>query len=250
MSHDPVITTTNLKKRYKGSTEEALKGITLTIGQGEFFGILGPNAAGKSTLIAILCGIIPYSAGEAKLFGRNISQNSDWLKSRFGLVPQEIALYPSLTVFENILFYGQMHGLYGKKLKNKAEESIKTFFLAEHKNKILSKCSGGIKRRVNLIAGIIHEPSLVLLDEPTLGVDTQLRILIFDYLKALNKTGTTILYTTHYMDEAEQLCSRVSIIDHGRIITDGKPAELIAASPGCNDLGHLFLNLTGTELRD
>jgi len=250
MSHDPVITTTNLKKRYKGSTEEALKGITLTIRQGEFFGILGPNAAGKSTLIAILCGIIPYSAGEAKLFGRNISQNSDWLKSRFGLVPQEIALYPSLTVFENILYYGQMHGLYGKNLKNKAEESVKRFFLAEHKNKILSKCSGGIKRRVNLIAGIIHEPSLVLLDEPTLGVDTQLRILIFDYLKALNKTGTTILYTTHYMDEAEQLCSRVSIIDHGRIITDGKPAELIAASPGCNDLGHLFLNLTGTELRD
>jgi ABC-2 type transport system ATP-binding protein len=250
MSHDPVITTTNLKKRYKGSAEEALKGITLTIRQGEFFGILGPNAAGKSTLIAILCGIIPYSAGEAKLFGRNISQNSDWLKSRFGLVPQEIALYPSLTVIENILFFGQMHGLYGKKLKSKANDSIKTFYLAEHKNKILSKCSGGIKRRVNLIAGIIHEPSLVLLDEPTLGVDTQLRILIFDYLKALNNTGTTILYTTHYMDEAEQLCSRVSIIDHGRIITDGKPAELIAASPGCNDLGHLFLNLTGTELRD
>ena len=250
MSHDPVITTTNLKKRYKGSAEEALKGITMTIRQGEFFGILGPNAAGKSTLIAILCGIIPYSAGEAKLFDRNISQNSGWLKSRFGLVPQEIALYPSLTVFENILFYGQMHGLYGKKLKRRAEESINTFFLAEHKNKILSKCSGGIKRRVNLIAGIIHEPSLVLLDEPTLGVDTQLRSLIFDYLKALNKTGTTILYTTHYMEEAEQLCSRVSIIDHGRIITDGIPAELIAASPGCSDLGHLFLNLTGTELRD
>jgi len=250
MSHDPVISTTDLKKRYKGSAEDALKGITLTIQQGEFFGILGPNAAGKSTLIAILCGILPYSAGEAQIFGRNISQNSDWLKSRFGLVPQEIALYPSLTVYENILFFGQMHGLHGKKLKSKAEESIKTFFLAEHKNKILSKCSGGIKRRINLIAGIIHEPSLVLLDEPTLGVDTQLRSLIFDYLKALNKSGTTILYTTHYMDEAEQLCSRVSILDHGRIITDGKPAELIAQSPGCNDLGQLFLNLTGTELRD
>jgi ABC-2 type transport system ATP-binding protein len=250
MSLDPVITTTNLRKRYKGSAEEALKGINVTIRQGEFFGILGPNAAGKSTFIAILCGIIPYSTGEAKLFDRNINQNSDWLKSRFGLVPQEIALYPSLTVFENILFYGQMHGLYGKKLKTKADECIKTFFLEEHKNKILSKCSGGIKRRVNLIAGIIHEPSLVLLDEPTLGVDTQLRTLIFAYLKALNEAGTTILYTTHYMEEAEELCSRVSIIDHGRIITEGKPAELIAASPGCHDLGHLFLNLTGTELRD
>jgi ABC-2 type transport system ATP-binding protein len=250
MSQDPVITTHHLRKRYQGSAEEALKGITMTIRQGEFFGILGPNAAGKSTFIGILCGIIPYSAGEVKLFDRNIRRNSDWLKSRFGLVPQEIALYPSLTVFENILFYGQMHGLYGKKLKIKADESIKMFFLEEHKNKILSKCSGGIKRRVNLIAGIIHEPSLVMLDEPTLGVDTRLRTLIFDYLKALNKTGTTILYTTHYMDEAEQLCSRVSIIDDGQIIMEGKPADLIAASPGCRDLGQLFLGITGRELRD
>ncbi|OFY56692.1 MAG: hypothetical protein A2Y87_02225, partial [Bacteroidetes bacterium RBG_13_46_8] len=233
-----------------GSAEEALKGITMTILPGEFFGILGPNAAGKSTLIGILCGIIRYSAGEAQLFGRHISQSSDWLKNSFGLVPQEIALYPSLTVYENILFYGQMHGLHGKKLKTKADESIRTFFLEEHRNKILSKCSGGIKRRVNLIAGIIHEPSLVLLDEPTLGVDTQLRTLIFEYLKAMNNAGTTILYTTHYMDEAEQLCSRVSILDHGRIITEGKPDELIAASPGCPDLGQLFLRLTGTELRD
>lgn len=250
MNQDPVITINQLKKRYKGSEEDALKGINMTIRQGEFFGILGPNAAGKSTLIAILCGIIPYSSGEATLFGRNINPPSAWLKSRFGLVPQEIALYPSLTVFENILFYGQMHGLEGNKLKSKAEEYIRTFFLEEHRNKILSKCSGGIKRRVNLIAGIIHEPSLVLLDEPTLGVDTQLRTLIFKYLKALNSSGTTILYTTHYMDEAEQLCSRVSILDHGRIITEGKPAELIAASPGCHDLGQLFLSLTGTELRD
>jgi len=250
MSQDPVITTNHLKKRYKGSAEEALKGISMTIREGEFYGVLGPNAAGKSTLIAILCGIIPYSAGEATLFGRNINQPTNWLKSRFGLVPQEIALYPSLTVFENILFYGHMHGLEGKNLKSKAEQCIRTFFLEEHRNKILTKCSGGIKRRINLIAGIIHEPSLVLLDEPTLGVDTQLRTMIFTYLKTLNSSGTTILYTTHYMDEAEQLCSRVSILDHGRIITEGSPAELIAASPGCHNLGQLFLNLTGTELRD
>jgi ABC-2 type transport system ATP-binding protein len=250
MSQDVVITTTNLKKRYKGSTEEALQGITLTIRQGEFFGVLGPNAAGKSTLIAILCGIIPYSSGEAALFGKDISRPSDMVKSRFGLVPQEIALYPSLTVMENIYFYGQMHGLYGEKLKVRAEECMGIFFLQEHRNKLLSKCSGGIKRRVNLIAGIIHEPSLVLLDEPTLGVDTQLRTLIFEYLRNLNKNGTTVLYTTHYMEEAEQLCSRVSILDHGRIITEGKPAELIAASPGCHDLGQLFLSLTGRELRD
>ncbi|MBN1416541.1 MAG: ABC transporter ATP-binding protein [Bacteroidales bacterium] len=250
MSLDPVIRTFNLRKRYKGSKEEALKGITLTIQPGEFFGLLGPNAAGKSTLIAILCGIVGYSSGEAVLLGRKITTNMIGLKSRIGLVPQEIALYPSLTVLENILFFARLHGLSGRKLKTKTEEYIETFFLAEHRNKLISNCSGGIKRRVNLIAGVIHEPALILLDEPTLGVDTQLRTLISDYLTSLNRSGITLLYTTHYMKEAEQLCSRVSIIDHGLIITEGRPAELISSSPGCNDLGQLFLHLTGSELRE
>ena len=250
MSPDPAIIATNLKKRYKGSEEEALKGINLTIQPGDFFGLLGPNAAGKSTLIAILCGIMGYSSGEVMIFGRAVDRHADWLKAKIGLVPQEIALYPQLTVLENILFFGRMHGLSGKKLKNKTDECIETFHMAEHKNKLISKCSGGIKRRVNLITGVMHEPSLILLDEPTLGVDTQLRTLIFDYLKILNKAGATILYTTHYMKEAELLCTRISIIDHGQIITEGRPADLIGSMPGCHDLGHLFLNLTGRDLRD
>jgi ABC-2 type transport system ATP-binding protein len=249
MSYDPAIIATNLKKRYNGSEEEALKGVNLTISQGEFFGLLGPNAAGKSTLIALLCGIMGYSSGEVLIFGRRIIQPTHWLKTRIGLVPQEIALYPALTVLENILFFGRMHGLSGTKLKQKTEECFEIFHLAEHHNKLISKCSGGIKRRVNLIAGVIHEPSLILLDEPTLGVDTQLRSMIFDYLKNLNKTGTTMLYTTHYMEEAELLCSRVGIIDHGQIICVGKPRDLTKTIPGCASLGELFLKLTGRDLR-
>lgn len=250
MDFDHVISTKNLKKTYKGSDEEALKGIDLNIRSGDFFGLLGPNAAGKSTLIAILCGILESSSGEVNVFGEKISSRSNNLKSKIGLIPQEIALYQSLSVIENMYFFGRMYGLSGRKLVQRVEECIKVFYLAEHRNKIISRCSGGIKRRVNLIAGIMHNPSLIMLDEPTLGVDPQLRSLIFDYLTALNKSGSTIIYTTHYMKEAEMLCNRVGIIDHGIIIRDGSPAELIAAAPGCNDLGQVFIQHTGRDLRD
>ena len=214
------------------------------------FGLLGPNAAGKSTLISILCGVLSANSGRVELFGENIHHNREQLKSKIGLVPQEIALYPTLTVEENILYFGRLHGIPGKALREKAAESIHLFNLGEHQGKPISKCSGGIKRRVNLIAGVIHQPELILLDEPTLGVDPQLRSMIFDFLSGLNKAGATLIYTTHYMKEAEDLCNRVGIIDHGRILKLGNPAELIASQPGCNDLGQLFLQLTGRDLRD
>ena len=239
-----------LKKRYKGSQEEALNGVDLEIRKGEFFGLLGPNAAGKSTLISILCGFMSHTSGKVEIFGEPINHKSVVLKSKIGLIPQEIALYPTLTVLENILYFGQLHGLSGKALKNRANESIRLFNLEEHRGKYISKCSGGIKRRVNLIAGVIHEPQLILLDEPTLGVDPQLRSLIFDYLVELNQAGATLIYTTHYMKEAETLCNRVSIIDHGTILSEGSPSQLIEAVPGCNDLGQLFLTRTGRDLRD
>jgi ABC-2 type transport system ATP-binding protein len=250
MNRKYVIQARDLKKKYRGSDEEALKGIDLDIAPGEFFGLLGPNAAGKSTLVSILCGIISQSSGEVMLFGEPVDPRSNTLKSKIGLVPQEIALYPSLTVLENILFFGRLHGLAGRTLKIRADESISLFHLEEHRRKIISKCSGGIRRRVNLVAGVMHEPRLILLDEPTLGVDPQLRSLIFEYLSGLNAKGATLIYTTHYMDEAESLCNRVSIIDHGTILRQGSPAELIGSEPGCNNLGQLFLKLTGRDLRD
>lgn len=239
-----------LKKRYKGSREDALKGVDLAIGKGEFFGLLGPNAAGKSTLISILCQILAPSSGRVELFGKNPGRNSSWLKSRIGLIPQEIALYPTLTVEENIFYFGRLHGIPGKILRKKASDSIRLFNLGEHRNKPIAKCSGGIKRRVNLIAGVIHQPELILLDEPTLGVDPQLRSMIFDFLTDLNNAGATLIYTTHYMKEAEDLCNRVGIIDHGSILKLGSPARLITSEPGCTDLGQVFLKITGRDLRD
>jgi ABC-2 type transport system ATP-binding protein len=239
-----------LKKSYKGSREEALKGVNLEIKAGEFFGLLGPNAAGKSTLISILCGILSPSSGKVELFGEKLNSNREMRKSRIGLIPQEIALYPTLTVEENILFFGNLHGIPGKVLREKTRSYIRLFNLDEHRDKPVSKCSGGIKRRVNLIAGVIHQPELILLDEPTLGVDPQLRSMIFDFLTELNRAGATLIYTTHYMKEAEIMCNRVGIIDHGSILKKGNPDELIASEPECRDLGELFLKLTGRDLRD
>jgi len=247
---ESIIYIEQLKKRYNGSQEEALKGVNLEIKSGEFFGLLGPNAAGKSTLISILCGILSPSSGKVEVFGENLKRNREQIKSRIGLIPQEIALYPTLTVEENILYFGRLHGIPGKTLRDKTSESIRLFNLEEHRKKPISKCSGGIKRRVNLIAGVIHQPQLILLDEPTLGVDPQLRSMIFDFLRELNEAGATLIYTTHYMKEAEELCKRVGIIDHGIILKKGSPAHLIASEPGCKDLGQLFLNLTGRDLRD
>ena len=250
MNGENIIAVRDLKKRYKGSGEDALKGINLEIASGDFFGLLGPNAAGKSTLISILCGILAHTSGEVEVFGQPIQRNSALFKTRIGLIPQEIALYPALTVQENILYFGHLYGMSGSNLRSRSAECIRLFNLEEHRYKPISKCSGGIKRRVNLITGVIHEPRLILLDEPTLGVDPQLRTLIFDYLTRLNREGATLIYTTHYMKEAETLCNRVSIIDHGVILGEGSPDDLINSLPGCQDLGQLFIHLTGRDLRD
>jgi ABC-2 type transport system ATP-binding protein len=250
MDLHPVISTANLTKKYKGSDLEALKGINLTVYEGEFFGLLGPNSAGKTTLNSLICGLISPTYGEIMVFDKDITGSLAEVKKMIGLVPQETALYSTLTVRENILFFGHMHGIHGIRLRNNVERFIDMFNLGEHESKLISRCSGGIKRRVNLICGIIHEPVLLLLDEPTLGVDIQLRTMIFDYLVDLNKKGTTILYTTHYMKEAEMLCSRVNIIDHGEILADGKPSDLIEENSGCTDLGQVFLKITGRDLRD
>lgn len=250
MVEKSVITVRDLVKRYNNSGETALRGISLAVHEGEFLGLLGPNSAGKTTFTSILCGLIKPTSGTVKIFGEEIPLSIKKIKNRIGLVPQEIALYTGLTVKENILLYGRLMGFHGEALKKRTDELINIFRLEEHLSKLLLHCSGGIKRRVNLITGIFHNPELLILDEPTLGVDIQLREMIFGYLSELNRKGTTIIYTTHYMKEAELLCSRVNIIDHGMLIADGKPSELLQTNEGCADLGQVFLKLTGRDLRD
>lgn len=246
----PIIEVKDLHKKHNGSYEEALKGVDLSIYEGENFGLLGPNAAGKTTLISIICGVLKFHIGRVIVNGIDVNRYPKQIRSLIGLVPQEIALYPNLTVKENIAFFGRMHGFSGKDLKEKVNYFLNVVKLEQHQSKYVSRCSGGIKRRVNLVAGLIHNPRIIFLDEPTLGVDAQSRNLIFEYIEQLNRHGATIIYTTHYIKEAENLCNRVMIIDNGNIVTCGTPEELIFKHDNCSDLGQVFLKLTGKDLRE
>jgi len=248
-SAQPIIEVKQLHKRYHGTSEEALKGISLSIERGENFGMLGPNAAGKTTLISIICGLLKFSNGEVIVNGIDVRKTPRQICPIIGLIPQEIALYPNLTLKENLLFFGRMHGLNGKELRSKVDYFIDIVKLEPHQSKLASRCSGGIRRRANLIAGLIHEPQIIFLDEPTLGTDVQSQHLIGEFIKELNKQGATIIYTTHYIKEAEQMCNRVIIIDNGNIVASGVPNQLIREQ-NCSDLGQVFLKITGKELRD
>jgi len=250
MSGNVIIEIRDLVKIYKGSDEPAIKGISLDIHQGEIFGLLGPNGAGKTTTISILCGLFNPSRGSARIDGMDILSNHNAIKKIIGVVPQDVALYPTLTAWENLTFFGNMYGLRGRRLKEKIAEGFSVFGLEKHADKKISNCSGGIKRRVNLIAGLLHDPKVIFLDEPTVGIDVQSRVVILDYLNELNRKGTTVIYTSHYMEEAEKLCSRVAIIDRGNIISMGNPRELVAEHPEFKDLENIFLHLTGKDLRD
>jgi len=246
----PAISIIALRKRYRSNDDDTLKGIDLVINQGEFYGILGPNSAGKTTLISVMCGLLKFSSGRVEIDRQAIHSSANNVKEKIGLVPQEIALYPKLSVRENMTYFGQMHGLFGEKLKTNVDDLLEKLQLARQADKQISRCSGGIKRRTNIAAGMIHHPQILILDEPTVGVDAQSRNLIFEYLKQLNNLGTTILYTTHYLDEAQELCTRVSIIDNGVIVESGSPEKLIRKHDGCQDLGDVFLKITGKALRE
>ena len=250
MSDRPVIEIKELKKTYKGAEEPAIKSISLDIFEGEIFGLLGPNGAGKTTTISILCGLFPPDSGTVHITGIGIHSNLQQIKRTIGVVPQDVALYPTLTALENLTFYGNMYGLKGRDLREKIMNNLKQFGLEKHAEKRIATFSGGMKRRVNLIAGMLHNPKVIFLDEPTVGIDVQSRIVILDFLKKLNDEGVTIIYTSHYMEEAENLCTRVAIIDQGNVISVGNPKILVAEHPEFKNLENLFIHLTGKELRD
>jgi len=250
MRNPVIIEIQDLSKKFKNASEPAVNGISIAINRNEVFGLLGPNGAGKTTTISILCGLFPASGGKVMIDGKDLQTDLAAIKNMIGIVPQDIALYPTLTARENLAFYGSMYGLHGKGLKDQIENWLAKLGLTEAANRRVSTYSGGMKRRVNLIAGILHKPSLLFLDEPTVGVDVHSRNVIVEHLKEINNAGTTIIYTSHHMEEAENLCTRVSIIDHGKILTEGTPDELIKANAGSTNLEHVFLKLTNRKLRD
>ena len=250
MSVKPIIHISNLVKRYDGATVNAVDSLDLNVMEGDIFGLLGPNGAGKTTTISMLCGLIKSDSGIVQINGLNQKENLEEIKGIIGVVPQELALYNELTAIENLQFFGKMYGLRGKSLLDKIKFLLHKFSLNEKANKLVSTFSGGMKRRLNLIAGILHSPKILFLDEPTVGIDVQSKNVIIEYLKELNKNGTTIIYTSHLMEEAENLCTNISIIDFGKEIGNGKPKELIAENKECNNLEELFLKLTGRSVRE
>jgi ABC-2 type transport system ATP-binding protein len=211
----------------------AVKDVSFTMGEGEVFGLLGPNGAGKSTTISMLTCLYPPSGGEMRVFGHDVVRDAAEVKKLIGVVPQDIALYPTLSARDNLRFFGEMYGLKGRDLKERVETVIEYVAMGERARDAVKTYSGGMKRRINLAAGLIHNPKLLFLDEPTVGVDPQSRNHIFESVERLNKEqGMAILYTTHYMEEAERLCNRVAIVDRGQIIAMDTPKKLIGMLGG------------------
>jgi ABC-2 type transport system ATP-binding protein len=214
----------NLLKKYGDFI--AVKGISFNIEEGEIFSLLGPNGAGKTTTISMLSTLYAPTSGEATVGGHSVTKEPMAVRNLIGVVPQELALYDDLTARENLVFWGQMYGLSGKALTLRVDEVLEQIGLADKAKKRVKAYSGGMKRRVNIGVGLLHKPKLLFMDEPTVGIDPQSRRAILDSVKALNKQGMSVLYTTHYMEEAEELSDRVGIIDHGELIALGTQAEL------------------------
>ncbi|MEX0330563.1 MAG: ABC transporter ATP-binding protein [Puniceicoccaceae bacterium] len=215
---------------------EALKGVDLSIQQGEFFGFLGPNGAGKSTLMKIFSGFLAADEGKVLIRGQEVDFHDRKARMTCGLVPQEIALYDSISPLQNLKVFGDLYGMGHKQIRERSEDLLQAVGLWDRKNDPVKDFSGGMKRRLNIIASLLHEPDILLCDEPTVGVDPQSRNAIFTFLEALNKDGLTIVYTTHYMEEAERLCRRIAIIDHGAFMACGDLDSLLALSESTREL--------------
>lgn len=204
----------------------AVDNISLTIEEGEIYGLLGPNGAGKSTTINILCGLLTMDKGTVEILGKDIEKNSTYAKQNIGVVPQDIAIYEDLTAYENVKFFASLYGIKGAELKEKVEEALKFVGLLDKKKEYPKNFSGGMKRRLNIACAIAHRPKLIIMDEPTVGIDPQSRNHILQSVKKLNSLGCTIIYTTHYMEEVEAICGNIAIIDHGKVIAQGTKEEL------------------------
>jgi ABC-2 type transport system ATP-binding protein len=236
-----------LSKDYPGT--RAVCGIDLEILEGEFFGLLGPNGAGKTTTIALLTGLIEPSGGRILIDGISLSSDPLEAKSRIGFVPQEFAFYPTLDAVDNLRFFGRLYGLRGPRLTKRIQDVLDIAGLQEKTRQPVATFSNGMMRRLNLAIGLIHEPHILILDEPTVGVDAHMRNALYETLDRLNRQGVTVLYTTHQMEEAQRLCRRVAIMDQGRILTVDTPEALIRRF-GEGLVRVEFKKAAGTELKE
>jgi len=238
----------HLTKNY-GSLR-AVDDISFSVTKGKIFAFLGPNGAGKSTSIKMMTTVLKADKGRIHLHGINVNKEQDAARKSFGIVFQDQSLDDELTALENLQYHAVLYHVPKELRAKRIKKALEIVDLWERRKSLVKTFSGGMKRRINLIAGILHKPKIIYLDEPTVGVDVQSRNVILEHLRNINKEGTTIIYTSHYMEEAENFCSRVAIIDKGNILTEGKPKDLIDSKPEYTDLENIFLHITGRALRD
>jgi ABC-2 type transport system ATP-binding protein len=227
---EPILEARELTKRY-GATV-ALDRVSFSVCEGEIFGLLGPNGAGKTTLLSIVAGLLEAGGGEVRIQGRSALPLGKELRKQIGIVPQELALYNDLSAGENLAFFGRLYGIQGPALKQHVEEVLAAVGLTDRADQKVNTFSGGMKRRLNLGAALVHQPRLLFLDEPTTGVDPQSRNHIFEEIRRVNRAGTTVVYTSHYMEEVQILCPRVGILDHGRLIACDQVPVLLRQMAG------------------
>lgn len=219
-----MLSVNNIKKTF--AKTEVIKGVSFSVKKGESFGLLGPNGAGKSTIISMICGLLPFDSGEIIVHNLPIDKHALEVKQKIGIVPQEIALYPTLSGRENLIFWGKMYGLSHSQAKKRAEEVLEIIELSDRAKEKIETYSGGMKRRINIGAALMHKPELLIMDEPTVGIDPQSRNHILETVKQLNLQGMTVIYTSHYMEEVDYLCDRIGIVDQGKMIALGSKNEL------------------------
>lgn len=229
-----VLEVNNLTKKFDGFL--AVDNISLSINEGEIFGFLGPNGAGKSTTINLIAGLLRSSEGEINILGKNSKKHSRFAKMNIGIVPQDLAIYEDLTAFENVKFFAGLYGLRGDELTERVQEALEFVGLLDKRKDYPKNFSGGMKRRLNIACAIAHRPKLIIMDEPTVGIDPHSRNYILQSIHKLNEMGCTIIYTSHYMEEVEEICTKISIMDHGKVIAEGTKEQLIAIITNTKDI--------------
>ncbi|MDN4525703.1 ABC transporter ATP-binding protein [Fictibacillus fluitans] len=229
-----VLEINNLTKKFGDFI--AVDNMSLSIKEGEIFGFLGSNGAGKSTTINMIAGLLRSNEGEIKILGKNIASHSKFAKSNIGIVPQDLAIYEDMTAFENVRFFAGLYGLRGTELKDCTEEALKFVGLLDKQKSLPKNFSGGMKRRLNIACAIAHKPKLIIMDEPTVGIDPQSRNYILNSVRQLNEMGCTVIYTSHYMEEVEEICTRIAIVDHGKVIAEGTKEQLKAIITDTKDI--------------